>query len=195
MSGQQHAPAALYPRERPGTHFTGGWVGPRAGLDGQCSQQTATKCGPQHHNLFPVFQEVSSFDVFQLKFCTTTCPAQLTFLVFKTVLSHYTSPGKQYALWTWTLSVFMFLHPPRSFLARPRLSSHIPFHLQSSFTVKHQISHPHKTTDFKHCFNYPTPLAAQPLQKPTSANTNTAQAINTHVKIPLTFTQDIFLPG
>ena len=32
VSGQQHAPAALYPRERPGTHFTGGWVGPRAGL-------------------------------------------------------------------------------------------------------------------------------------------------------------------
>ena len=27
MSGQQHAPAALYPQERPGTHFTGGWVG------------------------------------------------------------------------------------------------------------------------------------------------------------------------
>jgi len=27
--------AALYPKERPGTHFTGGWVGPRAGLDGQ----------------------------------------------------------------------------------------------------------------------------------------------------------------
>jgi len=35
VSGQQHAPAALYPRKRPGTHFTGGWVGPRAGLDGQ----------------------------------------------------------------------------------------------------------------------------------------------------------------
>ena len=33
VSGQQHAPAALYPRERPGTHCTGGWVGPRAGLD------------------------------------------------------------------------------------------------------------------------------------------------------------------
>jgi len=27
--------AALYPRERPGTHFTGGWVGPRASLDGR----------------------------------------------------------------------------------------------------------------------------------------------------------------
>ena len=33
MSDQQHAPAALYPLERHGTHFTGGWVGPRAGLD------------------------------------------------------------------------------------------------------------------------------------------------------------------
>ena len=30
-----YAPAALYPRERPGAHFTGGWVGPRAGLDGR----------------------------------------------------------------------------------------------------------------------------------------------------------------
>ena len=35
VSGQQHAPAALYPRENPGTHFTGGWVGPKAGLDGR----------------------------------------------------------------------------------------------------------------------------------------------------------------
>jgi len=34
VSGQQHAPAALYCRERLGTHFTGGWVGPRPGLDG-----------------------------------------------------------------------------------------------------------------------------------------------------------------
>ena len=35
VSGQQHAPAALYPRGRPGTHFTGGWVGPRTCLDGR----------------------------------------------------------------------------------------------------------------------------------------------------------------
>jgi hypothetical protein len=26
-------PRPLYPRERPGTHCAGGWVGPRAGLD------------------------------------------------------------------------------------------------------------------------------------------------------------------
>jgi len=29
------APAALYPRERPSTHFTRGWMGPRAGLEGR----------------------------------------------------------------------------------------------------------------------------------------------------------------
>jgi hypothetical protein len=31
--GQRHAPAALPSGKRPGTHRTGGWVGPRAGLD------------------------------------------------------------------------------------------------------------------------------------------------------------------
>jgi hypothetical protein len=33
MRGLCHAPAAFYPQEGPGTHCTGGWVGPRAGLD------------------------------------------------------------------------------------------------------------------------------------------------------------------
>ena len=28
VRGQRHAQAALYPRERPGAHCTGGWVGP-----------------------------------------------------------------------------------------------------------------------------------------------------------------------
>ena len=36
---QRHARAALYPRERPATHCTGDWVGPRAGLD---------RCGKSH---------------------------------------------------------------------------------------------------------------------------------------------------
>jgi len=34
VGGQRYAPAAIYPQERPGTNCTGGWVGPRAGLDG-----------------------------------------------------------------------------------------------------------------------------------------------------------------
>ena len=38
VGGQRHAPAALYPHKRPGTHCTGGCVDPRAGLDrcGKC---------------------------------------------------------------------------------------------------------------------------------------------------------------
>jgi hypothetical protein len=28
-------PGRTLPRERPDTHFTGGWVGPRTGLDGR----------------------------------------------------------------------------------------------------------------------------------------------------------------
>ena len=31
---ERHAPAALPPGKRPGTHCVGGWVGPKAGLDG-----------------------------------------------------------------------------------------------------------------------------------------------------------------
>ena len=34
VGGQLHAPAALPPGKRPGTHCIGGWVGPRAGLGG-----------------------------------------------------------------------------------------------------------------------------------------------------------------
>ena len=33
VTGQRHVPAALYPRGSPGSHCTGGWVDPRAGLD------------------------------------------------------------------------------------------------------------------------------------------------------------------
>jgi hypothetical protein len=33
MGGQRHAPA-VSPRERPGTHCIGGWVGPRVDRDG-----------------------------------------------------------------------------------------------------------------------------------------------------------------
>jgi len=34
VGGQRHAPAALTPGKRTGTHCTGSRVGPRAGLDG-----------------------------------------------------------------------------------------------------------------------------------------------------------------
>jgi hypothetical protein len=36
VSGQRHSPAALYSRGKdPGTHWTGGWLGRRAGLDSE----------------------------------------------------------------------------------------------------------------------------------------------------------------
>jgi hypothetical protein len=34
VGGLRHAPAALSPRKRHGTHCTGGWVGPNAGMGG-----------------------------------------------------------------------------------------------------------------------------------------------------------------
>jgi len=39
VGGQRHAPAALPRGKRPGTHCIGGWVDPRAGMDG---------CGKSH---------------------------------------------------------------------------------------------------------------------------------------------------
>ena len=48
VGGQLHAPAALPPGKRPGTHFIGGWVGPRADLDG------CEKSRPHRDFLLPV---------------------------------------------------------------------------------------------------------------------------------------------
>jgi hypothetical protein len=45
VSGQHHAPAALYPRERtPGTHWIGGWLGLRAGLDAGARRKILFSC-------------------------------------------------------------------------------------------------------------------------------------------------------
>ena len=34
VGGQRNSPASLRPGKKPGTHCIGGWVGPRARLDG-----------------------------------------------------------------------------------------------------------------------------------------------------------------
>jgi hypothetical protein len=43
VGGQRHAPAALPPEKRPGTHCIGGGVGPRAGLDGRGKSRPAVQ--------------------------------------------------------------------------------------------------------------------------------------------------------
>ena len=54
MSGQQHAPAVLYPRERPGTHCAEGGVDPRAGTSperpARSSVAIPTELPGPHHN-------------------------------------------------------------------------------------------------------------------------------------------------
>jgi hypothetical protein len=45
VSGQRLAPAVLYPPGKdPGTHCTGGWVGPRAGLDTEATGKIPCPC-------------------------------------------------------------------------------------------------------------------------------------------------------
>jgi hypothetical protein len=57
-SGQRHAPAALCPRERtPGTHCTGGWVGPGAGLDTETRGKILCPCRGSNPDR-PVVQSV-----------------------------------------------------------------------------------------------------------------------------------------
>jgi hypothetical protein len=59
VSGQRHAPAALYPREKdPGTHWTGDCVGPRAGLDTEVGGKVSCLCGGSNLDR-PVVQSVA----------------------------------------------------------------------------------------------------------------------------------------
>jgi hypothetical protein len=45
VSGQRHGPAALYPGERvPDTHWTGVWVGLRAGLNTEAREKILCIC-------------------------------------------------------------------------------------------------------------------------------------------------------
>jgi hypothetical protein len=59
VNGQRHTPAALYPVERtPGTHCTGGWVGPRAGLDAEARGKILCPCRGSNLDR-PVVQSVA----------------------------------------------------------------------------------------------------------------------------------------
>jgi hypothetical protein len=53
VRGQHHAPATIYPRERPGTHCAGDWVGPRAGLE-RCGKSPPSRLGFDPRTVQPV---------------------------------------------------------------------------------------------------------------------------------------------
>ena len=58
--GSRHAPSALYPWEKPGTHCTGGWVGPRAGLD-RCGKSRPPPPGFEPRTVQPIASRYTNY--------------------------------------------------------------------------------------------------------------------------------------
>ena len=67
----------LYPRERPGTHYIGGWVGPRAGLD---------RCGKYRPNGIRSPDRPARGKSLCCAAVKSNCPTSCTF-----TLEHYTT--------------------------------------------------------------------------------------------------------
>jgi len=56
VSGQLHPPGRFTPRERfPGTHWIGGWVGPRAILDAVLKRKIPSPCHRSNHRTLIIF--------------------------------------------------------------------------------------------------------------------------------------------
>ena len=53
VGGQSFSPAALPPGKRVGTHYIGGWVGPRAGLDGRGKSRPQCDLIPEPSSPYP----------------------------------------------------------------------------------------------------------------------------------------------
>jgi hypothetical protein len=76
VGGQLHAPAALLPGKRPGTHCIGGWVGPRAGLDG-CGKSRPHRIPIRTSLIFRVFDTFPAPTVYCIPFFHE-CQLQIT---------------------------------------------------------------------------------------------------------------------
>ena len=69
VTGQQHAPAALYPRERPGTHFTGGYPSWVQYLFWQQQYYLLSVCS-SNINIYGSFRYIWQLFLGQSKTCT-----------------------------------------------------------------------------------------------------------------------------
>ena len=82
MGGQRHTPAALPPGKRFGTHCIGGWVGPRADLDGCGKSRPSPGFDPR------TFQHVAS------PYTDLSFPGPLCVLGLSAILEHWgKAPG------------------------------------------------------------------------------------------------------
>jgi hypothetical protein len=78
--GQRHALVTLYPRKRPGTHCTEGWVGPRPGLDSCGKSRPAPGFDPQ--TVQPVASRYTDYAT------QPTCTGVLNFIPAVLVFAH-----------------------------------------------------------------------------------------------------------
>ena len=82
MRGQRHGPTALPTGKRPGTHCTGGWVGPRAGLDG-CGKSRRT-------GIRSPDRPVRSVSLYRLSYPGPLGITQLTNNIHRTIIPFFT---------------------------------------------------------------------------------------------------------
>ena len=62
VGGHYHAPAALPPGKTPGTYCIGGWLGPRAGLDG-CGKSAPPPPGFVSRSFQPVSSRYTNYTI------------------------------------------------------------------------------------------------------------------------------------
>ena len=109
-------PRPPYPRERPGTHCTGGWVGPRAGLEG---------CGKSRPP--PGFDPRTVHDVAS-RYTDWAIPAHTKYLLYAYFMERILISGSHF--WRshpgtppdsmWLANVTSSLHTSNCHLRRPR---------------------------------------------------------------------------
>jgi hypothetical protein len=78
-------PRPLYPRQRPGTHCRGGWVGPRVGLDGCWKSRPPPGFNPR--TVQPIASRYTDLAISAIPGTLIATPAQCSRVVDRTIPS------------------------------------------------------------------------------------------------------------